>query len=372
VVCDDSGDYQEEARHLTEDVGVPAVIGLYSHPVELAGSMFVPHSVLTMMTFSQSSLITTIPHAPQQPRMVFRTTYSNAFTANALAAMVSRTESDLRRRGVLGAGQPLRVALVRPKEQRNIAFAEKLFAVLTFNGKSALNNGSAYLERTTDDTRPLDDVVREVTAFAPHVVIAVTQEVVAPIEQSTAASARFRPTYLLNTIFVQSMLDFLGNDSDRRRRLFGLTTVSTTNANARLVFHYNETFPEAITRTVSPNTTYDAAYLVAYATYSLGGAPVTGDALARAIGRFIPPGTPVDVGPSGISGTYNALARGEGIDLNGTTGPLDFDLTTGEAPVALAIVCGDVDGKGNVVGNAESGLVYSAQSGLLEGELSCH
>jgi branched-chain amino acid transport system substrate-binding protein len=147
--------------------------------------------------------------------------------------------------------------------------------------------------------------------------------------------------------------------------------VSTTTANARMVLHYNETFPEPITRTAAPNTSYDAFYLAAFATYAAGREAITGASLARAMARLVPPGTPVDVGPSGVFAAYTALARGEHVDVNGTTGPLDFDLTTGEAAVDLAVLCAEVDARGAAIGNHESGQVYAARTARLEGEPRC-
>ena len=47
-------------------------------------------------------------------------------------------------------------------------------------------------------------------------------------------------------------------------------------ANARFVARYNEAFADTVTRTFSPNSSYDAFYVVAYATYAIGDAPVTG------------------------------------------------------------------------------------------------
>ena len=33
--------------------------------------------------------------------------------------------------------------------------------------------------------------------------------------------------------------------------------------------HYNEVFPKKVTRSVAPNSSYDAFYVLAYATYAL-------------------------------------------------------------------------------------------------------
>ena len=372
VVCDDAQSYKEPARHLADDVGVPAVIGFQSsaETVELASSVFVPGGVLTFASMSLSALVTAVPHGVQQPRMLFRTAYSSGYTAKAIAALVARTEREMRARRALRPDETFRVALVARKDPSAVAFAESLFNALSFNGRTAMANGDAYLERTYDAGAALDGVARDVVGHAPHAVVDISSEALPLIEAAWPKGRAPRPTYLVNTTLCPEVLAFLGTDADRRRRVLGLTTVSTA-ASARLVAHYNETFPEPIPGSLAPSTSYDAFYLAAYAVYAIGGAPPAGDALARAIGRFVPPGTPIDLGPSGIVAAYGALARGENVDVNGATGPLDFDIRTGDAPVDLAVVCADVDERGRAAGSVESGLVFSAKAGELEGAPRC-
>jgi hypothetical protein len=150
-----------------------------------------------------------------------------------------------------------------------------------------------------------------------------------------------------------------------------LTTVSSTTPNARFVVHYNETFGEPVTRTLAPNTSYDAMYVLGYASFALGAEKVDGPALSRAIERLLPPGPAVEVGPSGILVAFDALAKGGHIDLSGATGPLDFDTSTGEAPLDLAVLCATVDARGDADEAIESGLVYDAKAARLTGEIAC-
>jgi branched-chain amino acid transport system substrate-binding protein len=165
------------------------------------------------------------------------------------------------------------------------------------------------------------------------------------------------------------VLAFAGKTAERRRRFFSVTSVSSTPANARVVARYSQVYSDDDTRTFSPNSSYDAFYLLAYAALALGEEPATGPALARAIARTLPPGRPIDVGPSGIFDALNTLAAGERIDLNGATGRLDFDMETGEAPVDLAVLCVRSDSNG--IENVESGLVYDAREGALRGAMHC-
>jgi hypothetical protein len=135
--------------------------------------------------------------------------------------------------------------------------------------------------------------------------------------------------------------------------------------------HYNETYHASVSRSESPNTAYDAFYLVALATYASNEAPMTGEKLSGAVARLVPPGARVDVGPTGILTAFGLLQNGEKLDLNGTTGRMDFDLATGDAPVDFAIVCADVDATGKAVAGLESGVVYDPSTERLSGPLAC-
>jgi branched-chain amino acid transport system substrate-binding protein len=135
--------------------------------------------------------------------------------------------------------------------------------------------------------------------------------------------------------------------------------------------HYNETYGAELTRVDAPSTAYDAFYLLAYASFALGDQIPTGLNLARAMARLVPPGTPVEVGPSAIFDALTRLQEGASIDLNGTGGPLDFDLSTGESPVDLSITCVDVDRDGRGTGNIESGAVFLAHTHQIVGTMKC-
>jgi serine/threonine protein kinase/ABC-type branched-subunit amino acid transport system substrate-binding protein len=371
VACDDADGGRRAARHLAGSIHVPAVIGFANsiETIELATSTFVPGNVLTLASVSMSPLLGAIPHAIRQPRIVFRTTYNTLDTGPALAAFVSHLEAERWPRQKL-RGDELRISVARMKNRSAVAMSEALFGALRFNGKSALDNGGAYQELGYERTEEFAKLAEDIARHRPHVVIASDPPLIERIE-AVWRRDRPRPTYLMFTPFNDEVLGFLGKDRDRRRRMFGMTTISTTTSNARFVVHYNETFPEPITRTLAPNSTYDAFYVIAYAVAATADRVTAGDQLAHAVSRLVPPGTVVDVGPSGIFTALTVLRRGENVDLNGTTGRLDFDLATGDAPADLAIVCADVGESGEAVSGRESGLVFDTAARRLIGEMKC-
>jgi ABC-type branched-subunit amino acid transport system substrate-binding protein len=381
VACDDSVDSARVARHLADDVRVPAVIGFRSSEevVRLAPEVFLPRGTLVLSAINASPMITSIPTPAGSPRLVWRTMFTTKQFARPVAAFVSQVlEPMLRDAGRAG---PLRVAFVRVKSMSELALADALLDTLTFNGKSAVANGASFREVVVDDPYAkgappqFDDAVASLVAFAPDVVVfesgdALLHSVLLPLEARWPAATP-RPVYACANPLPRDLYAFVGKSAERRRRFFGLTNVSTTSANVHLVTHYNETYADKVTRTLVPNSSYDAFYVLAYAALSLGAKPVTGASIATAIGRLSPPGKSIDVGPLAILEGYGALARGENIDLDGAIGRLDFDPETGEAPIDMAVLCVGVDGAGAATEAIESGIVYDARTQRLEGKLDC-
>ncbi len=389
VACDDVADAAGSARHLVDTVRVPAILGFRSGQelIDLSGDLF-GHDVLAVASLSTSPLLTTIPHRDGQPRLVWRTTYGAVQATGAVGAFVPEViERDLRRgpAPLLDASHPMKIAVVRTKDRDLSPLAEALFDTLRFNGKSALDNGASYRELVWDAAAPdhgaadLAAAADALLGFAPHVIVSTAGDatLVRKVEDLWPRDARHRPRWVELAAMHVDLFPFIGRDRDRRRRFFGVTTSTSTQANARFVLHYNEAFDDKVTRDSSPSSAYDAFYLLAYAVYALGDGAVTGPALSRAMARLVPSTDPtkptksVDVGIAGIFDAFNTLRGGGAIDLDGAAGPLDFDLSIGESPFDQDIVCVGIDDRGGANASVESGLVYDARAQKLRGTMKC-
>jgi ABC-type branched-subunit amino acid transport system substrate-binding protein len=380
AMCDDAKDPERAAHHLVDDVGVPAIFGFGSSAtlLDLSGSLLVPRGVLAIATMPTTPQVTRVPQPPGRPRLIWRTTYSLTLMAQAMARVVP----DLLEKPARGKDEHLRVALLRGKSGASDAFTADLFKELNFNGKSALDNAADYREISVAagaDAGATGAAAKELVAFGPHVVIyfggtpaenASVMETVSLVEKAWTGARR--PRYLGAGPFPSRLLDVVGTQAELRKRFLSLTLVSTTQVNARFVLHYNDTFEDKISRASAPNTSYDAFYLLAYAIYTRGAnEPITGESLAAAFQRLIPPGAPVDATPTSILDGVTRIRRGESIDVQGATGKLDFDLRSGEALSDVAVLCVDVDSGGRAVGSIESGVVYDVTTKRLEGTLRC-
>jgi serine/threonine-protein kinase len=386
VACDDAAGGDAPAHHLVDDVGVPAVIGFGSSQevVDLATSLFIPHDVLVIAAVNQSALITSIPHPPGKPRLVFRT----GAGIEQIAAPVSLFVSDwlqprLRKAGVVSEGAPMRVAIVRPASTSALGIADALFSTLRFNGKSALENGEDFQQFVFSDDigsasgHPATQAVADLLAFLPHIVLAIgegelAKPIYAPLEAGWPRGSQPRPYFVSTGALVgEDLFEFLGTDRERRRRYFAVQPPATKMANAKFTMRYGEVFADRVTMDMAPADPYDAGYLLAYAAIAAGNEPITGPNLARAIGRLVPPGPSVDVGPTRILEALELLQSGGGVDLQGAAGRLDFDLATGESPADAVIQCVGVDAAGRVNHGIDSGLSYDATSKTLQGQMRC-
>ncbi|WP_394846468.1 bifunctional serine/threonine-protein kinase/ABC transporter substrate-binding protein [Pendulispora brunnea] len=379
IACDDAVNPKEAARHLV-DLQVPAVIGFTSSQevIDLATESFIPNGILAVATQNRSSLITTIPHPPYEPRLVWRTTFNTAVNMIPVSAVVAEViEPSLRASHVLKPDEPMRVVHLRIRNTTGLSGSDALLGTLRFNGKSAVENGSNYLEllyTNPQDPRPIADssIVDALLKFRPHVIISAgfdtnTKTVLAPLETRWPRSEGFRPRYVVAGMYGDDFFQLLGKNAERRRRFLGVGLPTSTLVNAKLTMHYNETYTPKVTQSGAPGAVYDAVYLLAYAAYAMGDLPMTGSNLARGIGRLVPPGEPIDVGPTKIFEAFRLLQEGKSIDLRGAATPLDFDLATGESPIDFALLCVGTDEHGMANEAIEPGPIFRAATKRIEG-----
>ncbi len=362
------------ARHLVDDVGVPAILGFRSgkEVMDVAGSLLIPREVLTVASLTSTPQITRLPQPAALPRMVWRTTFSFDRVAEVTAILVESVLAPRAKRG------KVRVTLVRPEGTGGLlSFAETFYRRLHFNGKSAVENEDAYQEITFpagDLTKEaLAALVERVVATAPTFLVVTGATSILPLVEEVEAHSRAgAPTYIVPLQSMSAFASFIGRDADRRHRVFGVGSTSNSMANARFVIRYNEARGEHVGREINPASCYDAFYLLAYATFALGAEPITGPSLARAFGRLVPPGSSVEVGPTHVYEALGTLSNGGHIDLQGASTALDFDLSTGEGPSDFVLLCSGVTADGWASGeDVESGVTIGSQSARPEGSMRC-
>jgi eukaryotic-like serine/threonine-protein kinase len=369
VLCDDSVDPQRAARHLIDDLGLPAIIGFArsKEVSDLAASLFNPRHVMALAS-NTSAMLTSIPAPPGEPRMVWRTTISTSMNIAVSSALVSDVlEPDLRAHG-LPAGEPLRVAFINVDNTTGMSNADAVVGSLRFNGRSAAENGESFRQFLVHDGPDVDEaknIAREVATFRPHVVLdaATDSAIVSALEAVWQAGPR--PRYVVSSIEAGPLLA-----PGVAARVLDVESRGRASAEDKLHLRFGSVFDRKTTPTKSETGgPYDAFYALAYATISVGDAPVTGPALSRALARLAGGDTKIDVGPGGILEATAALQRGQGIDLEGTMTLLDWDATTGDPTVELTISCAR-NGR-TAVALTDSGLRWDRKAKRVTGTLAC-
>lgn len=384
VGCNDNSDSDTAvvaAEHLVGTVGVPAIIGasFSGITIKVATKVTIPGGALLISPSATSVAITDLA----DEGLVWRTAPSDVFQAQAIAKLMPSLEQSVRDELALGAGEPVRVAILHKGDAYGSGLGKALEKTLVVNGKPALDpTNEAAFERydygNPDDakTNPPSyaDKVTKVVAFQPHVVMIFgtnegVTDVFAPLVAKWGGGKRPRFLFsdggLVNDLWVK-----VGGDADLRKRVLG--TIPGTNN--QLFLSFKQTYKTKFSDGTDPAVfgaagSYDASYLLAYASFASGEARPTGAGLAKAFKRLVPPGAKTAAGADAVNPALKALSGGKGIDFDGASGPLDFDVATGDAPSDIQIWCLPGDASGNAASAQNSGQYFDAASGKLAGAI---
>jgi branched-chain amino acid transport system substrate-binding protein len=382
VGCNDNSDADvavTAAKHLANDIGVPAIIGaaFSGITIKVATTVTIPAGVLLISPSATSVAITDL----QDNGLVWRTSPSDVFQAKALALLMPQIEAAVHAElPSLPQGAGVRVAILNKGDSYGSGLGKALEKILTFNGKPALDDANRDLYKRLDYGNPDDptadptrypDKVAQILAFKPHVVLVFgTNEgvtnVFSPIVDGWANATKGSPQPLPRFLFsdggeVPDLWDKIGANKDLRSRILG--TVPGTNNGLYLGFKsaYKTKFSnDGDPAVFGAAGSYDAAYLLGFAAVAIGAQPVTGANLVGGLKKEVPPGTSIDVGTDSINPAFKVLEAGKNIDFNGSSGPLDFDVTTGDAPSDIQIWCMPADGSGKATSAMNSGEYFDA------------
>ncbi len=385
VSCTDDDDPVRAARHLAEVVRVPAIIGpgFSGVTTTVATEVTIPAGVLTISPSATSPTLTDLADRG----LVWRTAPPDTYQAVAMSRLVQQyVEPEIRDDHGLVASDKIRLAVVHKGDAYGLGLANALFKSLSFNGVGPAANGERYMQIDYGDPQKLNagelesriaGTVDQILAFKPNVLITIgTTEAItgvfAQVEARWPASEPIRPRHVVSDgMQAPEMLTVIGSNDALRRRVRG--TIAGTSGGSFDLFRnaYAREFTDGSTPDSYAAAAYDAAYLLAFAAAGAGDRPLTGVALDEQLRRTAPrTGRPkVVVGPDQVNLGF-AEMRKDGIDFDGASGPLDFDVEKGEAAADIQIWC--VHAKsGAAAGFTPTGAFFDARSGLLEGTPTC-
>lgn len=366
LLCDEANDALRAARHVTDNLQLPVLIGpvVSATTLKVAQEVTIPGQTLMINPFSVSETITKL----EDNGLVWRTAVSNLEEGLGMAKFVNEyAEKQLL---PPGTATPARVAVVNKKDVYGRLLASHFITERGRNcpsGKCASNlNEFEYPDETGAKSPLTAEMVRSVVAYQPNVVMLfgtseMAEYVMSAIEATWPTANR--PTYVLSeAVKTAKLLELVKQPPTMaaltpRIYLFGPKLSDTLKPKFENKWLRTEADPRLID-VYGVTGTYDALYLTVYAAVALRGQPFTGPNLAEALKKMVQPYNvivpQVAVGDENIDLAFRTLRSGGSIDIEGITSPLNFDVNTGDAPGKYDVQCVLKGG----IGYASTNLVF--------------
>ena len=376
VSCDDTVDSVKPAKHLVDDLEVPAIIGIASSSrvIDVATNVTIPKGVLLLTAAATSPAITSL----QDKNLLWRTAPSDALQSLAIVDQLPAIEAKYRADNTVPVATKVRVAFVYIAEAYGLGLYEAVTRAGQLNGKpigDTTNNGLASALSYPVDPADLEAQIKNILAQSPRPNLIVgfgstelITKFLTPLEARWGAAPR--PVYLFaDAAQKNELLEAVAADNGLRKRIRGsVPAVSRTSGNFKsFVFKYEGAYGPAPT-VFGMAGSYDSVFLLGYAVAAAGTRPITGDELQKGFARLVT-GATIDVGGTSMNDGLKALATPGNFDFEGASGPLDFDLSTGEAPSNIDVWCIKKDGTGRPV-FVTSGRLYDAKTAKMTGTYS--
>lgn len=376
VSCND-GENEDQgiaaAKHLVNDLGVPAIIGypFSGTTIDIATEVTIPAGVLLFSPAATSNDITKL----NDKDLVWRTSPPDSFQATALTLYYPEVEARARKLfPKIMPADKLKVAILYLDESYGKGLADALQTTLTFNGKGAAEQLDTYFKRISYGASDSLDLskVQDVVDFAPNVIFIFGNseglQLFDPIEKNWKAQADdHRPMWVFPDGGKNSDLwDKSITTEELRQRVSGSVPGvlgGTYKPYGTFLLSWSSSkYASSDATQLGVAGAYDIAYMLAYSAVAVGSNPLTGANLVKYGLRKMVPGNNIEkviVGPGNgvIQDTFTSLLAGKAIDIEGTSGPLNFN-QFGEAASDVQIWCVPKGTGGKIAGSAITSGLY--------------
>lgn len=386
LACDDAINSVRAARHLANDLRVPAIIGPAFSGVTttVASQVTIPAGTLIISPSATSPTLTDLG----DKGLVWRTAPSDVIQSDAMVKVVSsKLEPEVRTAYGLKDTDNIRIAVAHKGDAYGAGLASALSKGLRWNlgGQDTTQNADFY--KQLDYGNPQTATPAELAAsykktvdaivqFKPHILITIgtteaVTEIFGKVESSWPSTETMRPRHLVSDgLQVPEMLTQVGTNEPLRKRVLG-TIPGVPGVNyASFKIAFDGVFPDTPADSYSAGA-YDATLLVAFSIAAAGNKPLTGALINEGLKKTVPgpKAVAIEADPNQIPKGFAAMAA-DGIDYNGASGPLDFNPDTGEAPADIQIWCLKAQ-SGKPFAFSPSGVIFGAKSNSLEGSFTC-
>ncbi|MBI5493661.1 MAG: ABC transporter substrate-binding protein [Deltaproteobacteria bacterium] len=333
VSCDTAGDATTAAALAGDlvELGALAIISAGSAETLAASAVTIPAGVLLISSSATTPELTDLPDLPAGggAGLVWRTAASDAFQGAVLSSLL--TDGNLCGLGGTGAASAAVIYLDDP-------YGQGLYTVFSrhFTRTEA---GFLYARAGSIDTALAAAAAANPAAL---VVIGFPDDVTRILDATVGTSLGAVPLFLTDSARNPALFTLAHPE-----RLAGACGTAPAPADTTSAAYdwfgqqYQQKFGEdPLSASFVPNT-YDAMMLIALAAaWALQpGRTLNGAALAEGLRHLsaVDGGTAVNLDVPSFNTAVSRLAAGGDLDVQGTSGPLDFDNATGEAPAAVQV-----------------------------------
>lgn len=332
----------QKAEYLNS-IGIKATIGGFSssETLEIANKVAIPKGMLLISPASTSPAISGLA----DQGLVWRTVASDALQAPAMGELI-------RQKGFQ------KIALVTVDSAYGDGFREALinYWATTADFKDLISDSDRFraLRYPAEGELPTTPINESLftgnDAFKPDAIILIgsvrAHKIIADLEAGGIAQAETKPTWVLSeALRERSLLDDTAKYQDAWPRIIG-TVISQTTGGPFALFkaNYESRYTDrSLSNYPFADKAYDAAYLIALA-FAAQSNP--GDAQATALGSVLKrtiSGAKAQLSQNEFNAAATALKGGGSVDLEGASGPLDFDTQTGDVFSSIGAWSVEVD-----------------------------
>lgn len=382
VVCTDTDAMNVDvsaraAQHLI-DIGAAAIMG--------PGSSGLVLSVAKNVTMPKGEFLITPSATTTQltglSPLVWRTAPSDEIQSRALSASVGELEAKYRVDNAIPMMTPIKLAIVYKNDSYGSGLFNSVAGKANLNGVPVTDNANAMNYKGIQFDPTLKDfasIVTDLANFKPNIIALfgtteVVESILKPLEASWPMMV-LRPAYLISDGGKKAeLLGAVAANPPLRLRIRGTVPGVVENTNQlfklfRLAYQSRFQSTMACPSSMCPDIfgmagAYDSVYLVSLAIASLGAQPVTGDGIAAGMTKLTG-GAKYQIGMDKLQDALNSVAGGKMLDVDGASGPLDFDNAAHEAPSDIQVWC---------VSNGDfysTGRYYNAATKVMSGVFSC-
>ncbi|PTL82059.1 ABC transporter substrate-binding protein [Vitiosangium sp. GDMCC 1.1324] len=335
-VCDTSSDVErakKQAEWLVNDKKVAAVLTAGSSQSLAAASVTVSKGVLTMSYSASSPELTSLPDTNGGTvGLVWRTSPSDAIQGSVIA--------DLLRSDTARFGTPSRVGILYVDDPYGQGLFNIISERLTSGSTRVANRGFSYpksgdVKTAMEQLDMYDPDITVLVGFAGDVT-AILKDASTRINLKRGSGHRW---FFSDSVKDAAVLADSTAAAEAQGFYGSAPAQGTGQAFATFSSRFNDKYKKNPGEYAYTSNAYDAMYLLALgAAYSQGTSnSVTGVKMAEGLTKVSASGTtPTQLTNSNFTSLSAALAAGNNVNVDGASGPLDFN-AAGEAPAPVEL-----------------------------------